>query len=119
MTAETEMMFYVGAQATSDADLLPGAFTVFSARCPKEEAVKVMVEKILDDLSELDIEAAQGQIAFIGITTWEEFAEVKVDDHVKMAALSTAVMDLLLRSMASCSNAVLPLFNTFWVPKGD
>ena len=99
--ATTEMkpfMFYVGAQVTADGDMLPGSFTVFPKSIALEDMFEVIARRITQDLQDLPIEQSSGQIGLAKISTWQEFADIKIDDQVKSEALvysavtSTAAM---------------------------
>jgi hypothetical protein len=86
----TEGMFYVGAQE-ADGQLLPGSFTVFYNAVPPQAAVEILVEKIAKDIAELDLDIASGTMTFKSIASWQEFAELELDDHIKTSALVEAI----------------------------
>lgn len=85
-------MFYFGAQSDNDGELLPGSFTVFAPHISINTAIDVIMQAIHEELVELDIDNAMGSMAFGHVTTWQEFADIKLPDDVKMRGLSTAMI---------------------------
>ena len=112
-------MFYCGAQATSDGDWLPGSFTVFTPLMDQEDAVIEVIRKVATDLAKLDFEESAGMVVFQGIYTWQDFADIKLDDHVKMTALGTAVTSTFLGMLANAGEKVSPLIGRAWTPQDD
>lgn len=87
-----DALFYFGAQTDNDGELLPGSFTVFACHISVNAAIEIIIQAIGEELVELNISDAQGEIAFGHVTTWQQFADVKVPDSVKMEALSRAMI---------------------------
>ena len=87
-----EALFYFGAQTDNDGELLPGSFTVFACHISVHAAIEIIIRAIGEELEELGIDDAEGEMAFGHVTTWQEFADIKVPDSVKMDALSRAMI---------------------------
>lgn len=87
-----DALFYFGAQTDNDGELLPGSFTVFACHISVHSAIEIIIRAIGEELEELGIDNAEGELAFGHVTTWQEFADIKVPDAVKMEALSQAMI---------------------------
>lgn len=112
-------MFYVGAQVDNDDEMLPQSFSVFSPIIQQDTAVQIIMLKVLEDIGKLDIEDAEGKMVFQGVFTWQEWADIKIDDHVKMEALAGSICELFLDTLAS-SEKTRAIATAFWIPpKGD
>ena len=113
-------MFYVGAQADNDREMLPGSFTVFSPLVDQEDAMMVVLGKVAHDLSEQKIDTGEGMMCFQGIWTWQEFADVKIADDVKMVALGSAVAGYFMTMLGQAADKhIAPLIKVAWTPQGD
>jgi len=118
-TLETikSMMFICGGQTDSDGDFLPESFTVFSRLTQPDEAVAAVMEKIVDDVLAKEMLMSTGSLAFIPITSWQEWCDVEgVDDHTKMTALSVAIATGYLGSLAEATEKITDLITLPWVP---
>lgn len=109
------IMFYCGAQLTADGDLLPESFTVFPNSTAIEDAAVEVLEKITDQIAELKLKAADGQMSFQSISTWQEFAELKIDDHVKLKALVDSTMQTLAEFTAYTCTRLVPIMQESWL----
>jgi hypothetical protein len=86
-----DVMFYVGAQEDSDGDLLASSFTVFYTGVPQSAAMEIIIHKIAHDIEGLGLDEAEGTVSLHGIRTWQEFADIPLDDDVKTVALLEAM----------------------------
>lgn len=118
-TEHKEPMFYVGAQGTPDGDMLPKSFTVFSPLIDQQQAVMIVIKKITEELAELDIDDSDGTVVIQPICNWQEFADLEVDDHIKMIALGTAVTGMFMTMLSYSSEKVAPLIGRAWTPQDD
>lgn len=96
--------------------MLPKSFTVFSPLVDQEKAIMILIGKIGKELAALNIDDTEGVMCFIPVSTWQEFADIQVDDHVKMIALGTAVTTMFLEMMAHTDELVAPVIKDIWVP---
>lgn len=87
-----DTLFYFGAQTDNDGELLPGSFTVFAPSISVETAIEIILQAIHEELVELDIDNAQGAMAFGHVTNWQEFADIKIPDNIKLRALASAMI---------------------------
>lgn len=107
-------MFYCGAQVTTDGDYLPSSFSVFPNSVPHEHAVQVILDKISDELMELDITKADGAISLQPICCWGAWADIKLDDEVKTRALLASMTDSFLTTMIMSGERIAPLLKHIW-----
>lgn len=113
-----DVMFIVGAQRTNDGDMLPESFTVFSWQVNPIEAVSIIAGKIHKEFQELGIQRSSGSMAFKPIRTWQDFAELEVDDHVKMKALAGGIAAEFLAALASGDTSTIgSIASLAWVPR--
>jgi len=115
----TEIMFYVGAQVNPDGDLLPDTFCVFHRLTPFDEAIAHVVHKIGHSLIDMGIKEADGVAELQGISTWQDFADIKLDDDVKMKALLGELMTSHMQLLLNCGNAVYNAALTQWLPESE
>jgi hypothetical protein len=111
------ILFYCGAQTTADEDMLPGSFTVFAPSVPVEVAIELVIASIHDELQELDIKQAEGSLAFCAVSTWDEFAEIKIDDAVKMRALTEAMIASAYGAAISHGQHLAEVATATWIPQ--
>lgn len=116
-----KVMFICGAQTDNDGDFLPKSFTIFSKLVPPDQAMAVVMEKIVGDIVGLNMMVAHGQVAFTPITSWEEFAGIEeIDDSTKMKALSAAIVTEFMGTLAEVSNdKIEDLVSLPWLPDTD
>jgi hypothetical protein len=108
------VMFYCGGQLDGDDNLLPNSFTVFPNTVPFRLAIEIIIMKIGQDLVELNISNSEGSAALLGIANWQEFADIKIDDHIKMVALMKASMTTLGELLSPANDELGSFVHQMW-----
>lgn len=112
-------MFYCGAQSTNDGDMLPNSFTVMYNSVPLEAAIDIIMNKIADEISELDIEHATGSLSFKAVHTWQDFADIDINNAVKTSALIDAITSSTLVTLNSHAPEILGCLHEKWEAQVD
>ncbi len=113
-----ETMFIVGGQVTPDHDLLPQTVVIVSRSTNPETAMAQVASKIVDDLEKagIEIDQAEGGMEFRPITSWQDFADLELDDATKMKALSSAIINEFLHQFCRNGSMAEELAAVPWVP---
>lgn len=109
-------MFFVGAQVNPDGDMLPNSFSVFHRLTTFDDAIGHVVHKIGHDLIDMGLEEAEGTAELRAIRTWQDFADIELDDKVKMKALVAELMSSHMQLMLDSGPAVYEAQLEQWLP---
>lgn len=108
------VMFVCIAQKTNDGDLLPDTFNVFPLIADPKESINKVARKIARQGREMGLESGTGTLCVMPISSWKQFAEIEVDDHVKMSALAVSISSAYMDSMSS--DSMEQLMALPWLP---
>lgn len=113
------LMFYCGAQTSADGDLLPGSFSVFYNGVSIQAACEIVMKKITDELLELDIHNADGSMSFVPINSWQDFADIELDDQVKTTALVEAMIASSILVLHNSAESLIGELQTAWAKEPE
>lgn len=113
-----EVMFIVGGQVTPDHEMLPQTVVIVSRFMEPEAAMAQVAAKIVDDLEAagIDVHEAKGGMEFRPIYTWQEFADLELDDVTKMKALAAGIANEFLHQFCHNQNSAESLAALPWLP---
>lgn len=115
----TNIMFFVGGQVNPDGDLIASTFSVFNRLTSFDDAIAHIVHKISHDLTDMGIDEAEGVAELQGIRTWQEFADIELDDVTKMKALMAELMTSHMQLLLTCGPAVYDAQLKAWLPEPE
>ena len=98
---------------------LPGSFSVFYNGVSIQAACEIVMKKITDELLELDIHNADGSMSFVPINSWQDFADIELDDQVKTTALVEAMIASSILVLHNSAESLIGELQTAWAKEPE